>query len=411
MSTHPPPASTSPVSAAQARRTSILLTAVVGMGALSIDMFLPSLPSMAAEFQAPASVAQLTVTLFVAGLALAQLVLGPLSDRLGRRPVLLGGMALYTAGAWACWLAPTMSALIAARVLQALGAGSGPVLGRAIVRDLYGPQRGARVLAYIGTAQALTPILAPILGGWLHAAFGWHSVFLVLAGFGAVFSLLVLTVVPESLPLRDPAALNPRRLAGNLRVLLGDCAFAGYVLVVTLCFCGQFAFISGSSYVLIAVVGVTPAVYGICFASVAFGLMTGSFAAGRLTRRLGLNPLVLAGTGICAAAGIVLAGLALARVNTVWAVVLPMYGYAIGVGLVLPTASAGAVGPYPRMAGLASALFGFLMMTGSAAYGVLVGSLFDGTARPMAVAIAMAGVLSLAAFWLLNRPHRASRTM
>ncbi len=399
MTPDPVPCVTSP----QARRTAILLTAVVGMGALSIDMFLPSLPTMAADFGASAATAQLTVTLFVAGLALAQLVLGPVSDRFGRRPVLLAGLLLYTAAGWACWLAPTMPALIAARVVQALGAGSGPVLGRAIVRDLYGPQRSARVLAYIGTAQALTPILAPILGGWLHAAFGWHVVFLVLAGFGAAFTLLAFALVKESLPARDALALHPRRLAGNLGVLLRDRAFAGYVLVVTLCFCGQFAFISGSAYVLITVIGVTPVVYGLCFAAVAFGLMTGSFITGRLTRRLRLDPLILAGTGLCAAAGIVLGALALAGANSVWAIVLPMYAYAIGVGFVLPAASAGAVGPYPRMAGLASALFGFLMMTGSAGYGVLVGGLFDRTTRPMALSIALAGVLSLAAFWGLNR--------
>src|SRR5689334_20947087 len=151
----------SPVTPSQARRVSVLLTAVVATGALSIDMFLPSLPSMAAEFHTSAATAQLTVTLFLAGLACAQLVLGPLSDRYGRRPVLITGMTLYGIAGWVCWLAPNVHTLIIARVLQAFGAGSGAVLSRAIVRDIYGPQRSARILAYIGTAQALTPILAP----------------------------------------------------------------------------------------------------------------------------------------------------------------------------------------------------------------------------------------------------------
>lgn len=401
-----PETSHSPHSAARAKRASIVLTAVVATGALSIDMFLPSLPTMARDFQASPAVAQLTVTLFVAALAVAQLVLGPLSDRFGRRPVLLGGMALYTLAGWACWLAPTMPVLIAARVLQALGAGSGAVLGRAIVRDLYGPRRSARVLAYMGTAMALTPILAPTLGGWLHGALGWHAVFLVLAGFGALFFVLTFALVPESLPARDPLALHPGRLAANVGTLLRDPAYMGYVAVIALTFSGQFAFISSSAYVLITVVGVSPQVYGAGFGIVALGLMTGSFIAARVIRRLGINGVILAGTSLCAGMGMLLAAFAFARVHSAWAVILPMYGYATGLGFVFPTASAGAVGPYPRMAGLASALLGFLMMTVSAGYGAAVGSLFDGTARPMAGAIALAGVCALVTFLVLIRPGR-----
>jgi MFS transporter, DHA1 family, multidrug resistance protein len=191
---------------------------VVAIGSLSIDMALPSLPATAQALGAQPATVQLTVTLFLAGFALAQLIHGPLSDRIGRR-----------------------------RVLQALGAGSGPVIGRAVIRDLHEPARAARVLGYMGTAMALTPILAPIVGGVLHVAFGWRAVYLALATCGAVFLGIATLVVPETNRRRDPDALRPGHLATNAADLLGDRGFLGYVLVVALMFGGQFAFISGSA--------------------------------------------------------------------------------------------------------------------------------------------------------------------
>ena len=304
-------------------RVAILLTAVVGMGALSIDMFLPSLPALAEHYRTDSATAQLTVTLFLVGLAAAQLVFGPLSDRFGRRVVLIGGLSVYTVAGLACALAPGIRLLIAARVLQAFGAGSGPVVARAIVRDVYEREQAARALALMSTAQALTPILAPVLGGFLHVAFGWRSVFYVLAGFGAVFVLGALSLVRETNVRRDATALQPARLAENLRALLGSPAYLGYVAAVSLMFCGQFAFISGSSFVLIGGLGVAPDVYGFCFGSVAVGLMGGSFATSRITPRVGIDRMVLIGTALGACAGIAMAALAWGGARSVAAVIAP----------------------------------------------------------------------------------------
>jgi DHA1 family bicyclomycin/chloramphenicol resistance-like MFS transporter len=379
-------------------RVAILLTAVVGMGALSIDMFLPSLPALAEHYRTDSATAQLTVTLFLVGLAAAQLVFGPLSDRFGRRVVLIGGLSIYTVAGLACALAPGIRLLIAARVLQAFGAGSGPVVARAIVRDVYEREQAARALALMSTAQALTPILAPVLGGFLHVAFGWRSVFYVLAGFGALFVLGALTLVRETNVRRDASALSPARLAENLRALLGSPAYLGYVAAVSLMFCGQFAFISGSSFVLIGGLGVAPNVYGFCFGSVAVGLMAGSFTTSRLTPRVGLDRMVLIGTALGACAGLVMAALAWSGARSVAAVIVPMFFFAMGLGLVGPNAVAGAVGPFPHMAGLAAAVLGVAQMTGSAVYGIAVGRLADGTALPMASAIASAGLAALLCF-------------
>jgi MFS transporter, DHA1 family, multidrug resistance protein len=380
----------------------VLLTAVVAIGSLSIDMALPSLPATAEALGARPATVQLTVTLFLAGFAVAQLIHGPLSDRIGRRRVLLGGLVVYVIGGLACWAAPTARLLVAGRVLQALGAGSGPVVGRAVVRDLYEPERAARVLGYMGTAMALTPILAPIVGGVIHVALGWRAVYLALAACGAAFVGLALLLVPETNRRRDPDALRPGHLTTNVADLLGDRSFLGYVLVVALMFGGQFAFISGSSFVLIQVLRVPPDVYGLCFGLVAFGLMTGSFLAARLTPRAGIDRLIAAGTSLGAVAGCLMAGLAWGGVRTVPAVIGPMYAFAVGLGLVLPTAVAGAIGPFPRTAGLASAVLGFVQLTAAAAYGIVVGRLYDGTPVPMTVAIAAAGLAAAGAHRLVG---------
>ncbi len=379
----------------------------MAIGALSIDMTLPSLPATAVALGTAPATVQLTVTLFLAGFAVAQLIHGPLSDRIGRRRVLLGGLAVYVAGGLACWAAPSAPLLVAGRLLQALGAGSGPVVGRAVIRDLYEPARAARVLGYMGTAMALTPILAPIVGGVVHVAFGWRAVYLVLATCGALFLALAVRLVPETNRRRDPDALRPGHLATNAADLLRDPAFLGYTLVVALMFGGQFAFISGSAFVLIEVLRVPPDVYGLCFGLVAFGIMTGSFLAARLTARAGIDRLIAAATGLGAVAGGLMAALAWGGVWTVPAMIGPMYVFSVGVGIVLPTAIAGAIGPFPRTAGLASAVLGFLQLTAAATYGIVVGRLYDGTPVPMAGAIGVAGLAAAVAHQLLRRRRAA----
>jgi MFS transporter, DHA1 family, multidrug resistance protein len=384
----------------------ILLTAIVGVGALSIDMFLPSLPTIAAVFDTSAATAQLTVTLFLAGLAVSQLLWGPLSDRLGRRRVLLAGLTVYALAGAACAFVPGIRALIAARVVQALGAGSGPVIARAMVRDLYEPTRAARILAAMGTAQALTPILAPVIGGWVHALAGWHAVFLVQGGFGAVFLLTAVLVVPETNVYAGTRAAEPA--ARRLAMLLAHPRYLAYVAAAALMFGGQFAFITGSSFALIGLLGVSPTTYGLCFAAVAAGLMAGNLVSVKIGPRFGIDAMLRAGTTIGAAAGFVMASLAWAGVSTVASVIVPMFGFAFGLGFVLPNAAAGAIGPFPRMAGLASAVLGFVQLTGSALYAFVVSRFYDGTLRPMTAAVATAGLAALVVFVLLSQRSTTS---
>lgn len=386
-------------------RVEVLLTAVVGLGALSIDMFLPSLPAIASAFATSPATAQLTVTLFLMAFAASQLVYGPLSDRFGRRWVLVGGLGLYAVAGLACALAPTIGVLIGARVLQALGGGAGPVVARAVVRDLHDRERAARVFSYMAMVQSLNPMLAPIVGGYVHEAFGWRAVFFVLAGLGTLFVALIAARLRETNVRRDPTALRPGQMGRNLGVLLTDRSYVAYVLVNALMFGGQFAFISGSSFVLIGVLGVSPSAFGLCFGAVALGIMTGTLLSGRFGGQLGLDRTIRCGTVLGATAGLTLAALAWGGILTVAALIAPMYVFAMGLGLTLPNGMAGAIGPFPHMAGLAAAVAGFLQMTGAALYSVAVGRFYDATARPMTTAIALAGVIALVGFrWL--RPRR-----
>lgn len=385
------------------RLIAALLTALVAFGPLSTDLYLPSLPSLTGIFGTDVATVQLTLSVFLAGFAAGQVLYGPLSDRFGRRPLLLGGIVLYVAASIACALAPGIEALILARFLQALGACCGPTLGRAVVRDVYGRERAARVLSYMAMAMALAPAVGPVIGGALTVAFGWRSCFWLLTGFGLVMLAGVHGLLAETNRHKDPAATRPRQLLRNHLTLARHRAYLGYVLVVACTYSGIFAFISGSSFVFIGGLGLSPQAYGLCFGAVVTGYMIGAFAAGQLTLRLGLDRLIVAGTALSSLAGLAMLGLAAAGWLSVAAVIGPYFVFMIGAGLTLSNAQAGAIGPFPAMAGLASGLLSFVQMVLAALVGIAVGHLTDGTAMPMAGAVCGVSLSAALAHRLLVR--------
>ena len=381
---------------------SVLLTLAVALGPMSTDFYLPSLPSLVDYFATDVAQVQLTLSVFLTGFAVGQLFYGPLSDRFGRRPVMLAGVAIFTLASVACMLSTSIEMLIAARLAQAIGACAGPVLARAVVRDVYGREGAARMLALIGAAMALAPLIGPIIAGYLTVWFGWQSSFLVLTLYGLVILFGILAALAETNPHLGEAT-SPAQMLRNYRAFLRSRAWLGYVLCNSATYAGLFAFISGSSFVFIEVLGLPPHLFGACFAAAVSGYIAGTMFSARVVMRLGIDRMVLSGAAICALAGLTMAGLAFAGVETVWSVLTPMMLFCVGVGLVMPNSMAGAIGPFPTMAGAASALLGFIQMTFAAAVGIGVGAAFDGTARPMAITIAIMGLGALAAYWLMVR--------
>ena len=280
-----------------------LLTVLVALGQITISLYVPSMPSLVAELGTSAERVSLTLSLFLAGFAVAQLVYGPLSDRFGRRPVLLCGIVLYLVASLICALATTIEALIAARVVQGMGACVGPVLGRAIVRDVYGRERAAQVLAYIGLAFAVSPAVTPIIGGYLQVWFGWRANFFLLSAVGALVLWAVWLLLDETNRRTDPDALHPRAMARNYLHMLSTPEYVGYMLSLGCVFAGLVAYIAVAPFVFIDTIGLTPDVFGLVNIFNVVGFFIGTLAAGRLTPSVGLARMVGVGIVLCLLGG------------------------------------------------------------------------------------------------------------
>lgn len=384
----------------------VFAAAIFALLPISTDLYLPALPALRHDFGISNAQSQLTLSAFIVGFGLAQLLYGPLSDRFGRRPALLAGIVLYAAASIGCIVAPSIQSLVASRFLQGIGACSGQVMARAIVRDLYPPEQGARVFAHMTFLFGLVPLFAPLIGGNLTVWFGWRAAFAFLLGFSLVVLALVWVMLAETNRNPDPAATNFRRLAANARTILRNPTFIGYSLCVTFSYCGLFAFLSASSFVMIDVLGVRPERFGLWFMIAVAGNMVGAVACSRLTHRLSLARLLAAAAALSFAGGLCMLVLAYAGLASPWAIILPMTLYLMGHGITTPVCFAAAVGPFPGMAGTASAVLGLMQLAVAAFVGQIVLQLHDGTTLPMAVAVAVFGCAVLVSEVLLVRKWR-----
>lgn len=391
---------------ALSRRTVVWLTgALLALQPLSTDLYLPTLPAIAAGFSASVATVQWTLAVFIGAFALAQLIAGPLSDRYGRLPVIIGGTALHCAASLVCMLAPTVAVLIAGRLLQAVGACACVVAVRAVVRDLYEPAAGARLLAAAGTIMGLAPLAGPIIGSQLLAAFGWRASFAFLTAFSFALAIVLALRLKETHRHRDARALAPRVLGAAWREVLRAPTFHAYTLANTMSYAGLFAFLAGSSFVLIRVLGLTPTAYGFGFAATVSGYMLGTVICRRLMTRLSLPQALQTGAALQAAAGVAMMLLAVAQVFHPLAILLPQFFYLVAHGIVQPVAQAGAVARFPRIAGTAAAWMGCIIQTVAAGVGVLIGVTWNQTVYPMVTMICVAGLGSAAVALLLVRRH------
>jgi DHA1 family bicyclomycin/chloramphenicol resistance-like MFS transporter len=385
-------------------RLLVLLIAMTAIGPLSLNILVPAVPGLAATFAADPAYVQLTISLYLFGLATSQLALGPLSDRYGRRPVVLAGLTLTALASTAAIFAASIDALIVARVVQALGASTGVVIGRAIIRDLYARERAASMIGLVTTATVVAPMIAPLIGGVLDTAFGWQAIFVFVAAASVLVLSWAVVALPETRAERgsEPAA----HFRNDLAALARNAPFIGYVLAASLGSAAFFSFLGGGPYVVVGIMGRSSAEYGLWFAFAALGFMAGNFTVARMSHRFGIDAMIYCGIAIEFAGAV----LALAVAEFWFAagpaiIFLPQMVIGFGNGILLPNSIAGAVSVRPQAAGTAAGLTGFTQMAMGACAAQFTGWALVGAtdARPLMLTMLAVVAATAVAFPLLAR--------
>jgi MFS transporter, DHA1 family, multidrug resistance protein len=383
----------------------VALALLMGLQPICTDLYLPALPRLQRDLAASPAATQQTMSVLILAFGLMQLVWGPVADRVGRRPVLLTSLALLTAAGIGAALAARIELLVVWRAAQGAALAAAVVCARAMVRDLYEPHEGARIMALGLTGLGFIAIAAPIAGGVLAAAFGWRATLWGVAACAATAFAFVAIALPETLKHRNAHALRAATLAANARHVLGHPAFRAWALLVTATYGGLFILLSASSFAYIDVLGFTPAQYGLALASGSVAYVIGTFWCRRWLAHHGLAGAARRGAGFtfAGAAGMVACAVWLAPP---WPLLLASHwAYCFGHGLHQPCGQAGAVGPFPHSAGLATALAGCVMSLVAFATGNVLGAAMDGTLRPMAIGIAIWGVVTATIAWTLVQRH------
>jgi DHA1 family bicyclomycin/chloramphenicol resistance-like MFS transporter len=384
----------------------LFLSSLGGITPLSVDMGLPALAAIGESLHVTAARAGLTLSFFLAGFALGPIALGPISDRFGRRPVLLAGTTLFALSGTGCALAPALPWLLGWRLLAGIGAGAGATLALAIVRDLFDGAVARVRLSYVSTVGTLAPMIAPTLGGLILIHGGWRTIYAALAATGFVLLAVIAFGFEETLPRIHPHALEPRRLATNYGRFLRHPLCLGYALIASLNFGGMFSYISSSPLVMMGVLGVSPTNYGWTFAATALGIMAGAFVNGKLSARGVPGPtLIAAGLVASAAASLAILGLAHTPLVSV-ATILPLLVLnSFCIGFIGPNTNQGAMHPLPDIAGLAAAIMGSGRMITGALASVIISLIFDGhTAHAMGLSMSVFAFAALAVYFLFVRP-------
>ncbi|MDH2236507.1 multidrug effflux MFS transporter [Pigmentiphaga sp. GD03639] len=392
----------------------LLLASLSALPALSTDMALPALAAIGLDLHVPPSSAALTLSLFLAGFAIAPLAYGPLADRYGRRPIVLFGGVLFSLASAACALAPSLASLLVFRVLQGVGAGAGSVMALTIVRDLFQGHIARARLSYVASMRIVAPMIAPTLGSWVMYFAGWRSIYGVMALAGVATTLAVYLGMAETRPAdAAPVRISVGALLRTYARVLSNPVLLGNTLVNALTFGCQFAYITGSPLLMMQLLGMSPQAFGAVFAMTAFGIMAASLINGRLNAR-GIAPHKLLWTGLIlsSSTSVLLAVLGFADALSAWSLVPLLMLNTFSFGMIAPNASHAAVEPLPEVAGVASAVVSCVMMAVGALSGSLVTMLYDGhSARAITgiMAVCTLSALSLYAFWVRRLPAAAHR--
>ncbi|WP_339318445.1 multidrug effflux MFS transporter [Paenibacillus sp. FSL R10-2734] len=391
----------------QRLQLAVILGSITTIGPLSIDMYLPALPTLVADFGTTAAFVQLSLTFFLLGLASGQLVAGPLSDVYGRRRPLLIGMFIYAISSVLCAFSPSIGLLIGLRFIQGLAGSVGVVVSRAAVRDLYSGSELTKFFSLLMIVNGLGPILAPVIGGQLLRVTTWQGIFLVLFAAGIIFCLTILLRLPETLPKERRSKSGLKGTLLTFRVLLGNRKFMGYALSQGFVTASMFAYISGSSFVLQNIFAVTPQVYSLIFAVNGIGIIITGQIAGRLAGKVSETKLLLSGLLLCTMGGILLL-LTILLGGGLIPILICLFAVVSSVGIVGATSFSLAMQDQGETAGSASALIGLIPLLLGSCVAPLVGLGGVDSALPMAIVIACTGILSILSYLLLVRRGKAS---
>jgi len=380
----------------------VTLVAATALGPLAMQIFLPSLPLIQSDLSVSAATAQLVLSVSIVAIAFSLLIYGPLSDRFGRRPLLILGLALFLAGSLVGTLAPNITILIAGRTIQAVGGAAGLVLTRTIIRDIYGRERAASMMAYVTSAMVIAPMLAPAIGGIINDHFGWRANFAFVGLAGILVIALVVARMPETHHVREAFA-GVRNMIACFARWLRNREFRAFTLQSSFAIATFFSFAAAAPYVVIVVMDRPASLYGAFFIVISGAFMAGNFIAGRISERVGIERMVFLGSAL-AVSGTVLSLVCLLTFGWVpWSLFGPIILLGLGNGMSMPNAITGAISVDPRVAGAASGLAGFLQMLVAALFAQLAGMWQNGTPYPMIGFMIAAAILSLAAFALSSR--------
>lgn len=387
----------------------LLLGSLGAVGPMAFDSFMPATRHIAMEFGVNAAEVQVTLAALSIGFAAGQLVHGPVSDRFGRRRAAIGALALVSIASLLATLATDLQTLALARALQGAAAAGGITIMRAIVRDRFDRVEAVRLLSYLTGILGVGPVLFPIVGGWLSVAYGWRSVMVFMAAYAALVGLLIWRFLGETNRRPDPMALQIVPMILTFGRVIRNPVFRAYLVCACFAQVGLFSFLAGSPAVLMEQMGETPDRYGIDYGIVMTGFMLGGVVGARIVGPLGMGGTLLTATLITAASSAVLVGLVAAGGAGVGVLLAPLLVFLLGFAMIMANASAGALSPFPDVAGTAASLTGFLQQICGATTTGLIAALDNGTAWPMAVLLAFGGWGSLGAYVFLVRPAEAAR--
>ncbi len=382
------------------RGMTVLLAFMTAMGPISTDLYVPALPQLAADLATSPARVQWTLSSYLMGFAFGQLFYGPLSDKYGRKPLLLIGFAAYLIASFASALSTSIEMLTLARFVQGIG-GAGPIIvTRAIVRDMYEGARAGRQLSLMSTIMGVAPIVSPVLGGFLAVYFGWRAGFVVMFAVVGTIAFIALLALPETLRARQSGAISARAVFESFSIVARHPTWRVYASLQALGHTGLFTFVAASPFILQNAYKLTPVEFGAGFSACSIAFVSGAWTGSRMVGRRGISGVVSIGVMCLAVAGVLQTVGYLAFPQYALALFGPELVYFFGIGLVLPHSIAGALSPFPDRAGAASSLQGFLQMTFSAGVGMLVVALLNGSAIPLVLTTLLMGVMTLVIFHL-----------